>query len=71
MPESCWLLSLTTTADATASRLANDRSMHSGGQQIAELLIYDRVLTDSERKSVEVYLMNKWFGSDGSRKIPN
>lgn len=34
----------------------------SGGMRIAEMVIYDRNLTDGERKSVEAYLAKKWFG---------
>ena len=30
---------------------------------IAEIMIFDRVLSDNERQSVEEYLYDKWFGS--------
>ena len=39
---------------------------HSSGE-IAELLVYDRALSDEERKSVEAYLQAKWrYGGDFS-----
>lgn len=46
----------------------------SSGQQVAELLIYDRDLTDDERALVEVYLEKKWFsrnryGFDGEARL--
>lgn len=31
-----------------------------GGQRLAEVLIYDRVISEEERLSVEAYLMRKW-----------
>ncbi|MBQ1330290.1 MAG: phosphate acyltransferase PlsX [Desulfovibrio sp.] len=34
----------------------------SGGQKIAEMIIYDKILTDAERGQVEAYLQAKWFG---------
>jgi autotransporter-associated beta strand protein len=66
MPSTYWLASVVTAGNVTASRLANDRGLRTGGQQIAEVAIYDRALTDSERKSVEAYLTGKWFGSDAT-----
>ncbi len=36
-------------------------SSRSGGQRIAEMIIYDKRLTDAERQSVEAYLTLKWF----------
>jgi len=66
MPTGYWLASISSTNGVTASLLARDRTYRTGGQQLAEMLIYDRVLTDSERKATEAYLMNKWFGIDTS-----
>lgn len=44
-----------------------DGAKRSGGQRLAEMLIYDRVLTDDERMATETYLRQKWFGaSSGS-----
>lgn len=34
----------------------------SGGQRIAEMIIYGKLLNDEERRSVEAYLTTKWFG---------
>ena len=53
-----------------ASVLFNDRNYNSensgyarqGGGIIAELLIYDHVLSELERREVEAYLAAKWFG---------
>jgi len=64
MPSGYWLASVITSAPVEANRLACDRTFRTGGQQIAELLIYDRALTESERKGMEAYLMLKWFGPD-------
>jgi autotransporter-associated beta strand protein len=61
-PTGFWLASVQTTGNVTGSRLANDRNSRTGGQQIAELLIYDRVFSDAERKATTDYLMLKWFG---------
>lgn len=41
-----------------------DESVSSGGQKIAELLIFDRVLTDAESRELVAYLERKWFGRD-------
>ena len=53
------------TAQATGFGVNDKRSNMSwvsGGMQIAEVLIYDRVLTDAEVLAVEMYLESKWFG---------
>lgn len=41
-----------------------DESMSSGGQKIAELLIFDRVLTADETRELIAYLERKWLGRD-------
>ena len=51
-----------------ANSFNKDRAYHSGDQSQAEVIIYDRVLTEAERVSVETYLMNKWFGPAGAGK---
>ncbi len=38
----------------------------SGGFQLAEMILYDKTLTEVERRDVEAYLQRKWFG-----KIPD
>ena len=37
---------------------------YSGGMQIAELLMYDRILSDREIKDAQALLAKKWFGTD-------
>jgi len=34
----------------------------SGGQRIAEMIIFSQLLTDEQRRLVEAYLTEKWFG---------
>ena len=41
-----------------------DDSKSTGGQGIAELMIFDRVLTDVETTAIIVYLQHKWLGRD-------
>ena len=59
------------------SRLANDQNTisRSGGQQIAEVILYSRVLGDDERQQVEAYLAQKWFNLQPaqlwSNNLPN
>jgi hypothetical protein len=54
------VLSVTTTAGVTADRLFRGKSNYPWVGDIAELVIYDRALTSSERKSVEDYLALKY-----------
>lgn len=64
LPKAFSLISLVTAAPATASRLCKDRMGNEGrmgGQEIAELVIYDRALSDAEVKQVETYLRTKWL----------
>lgn len=60
LPETYSVISLVTTGNVEASRLACDRTNRSGGQQIAEVIIFDCVLNDAERQSIENYLSAKW-----------
>lgn len=59
------VISLVTTGNVQASRLCIDRNYmnRTGGQQIAEILIYNRALTDAERLQVEAYLGSKWMAT--------
>lgn len=41
-------------------RIANDRDIVCGGVQIGELILYNRRLSSTERKSTQAYLMKKW-----------
>ena len=43
---------------------ARHRDSHAGGQKLAEVLIYNRELTDGEFRQTRRYLMNKWFNTD-------
>ena len=38
--------------------------------EIGEVLVYDRVLSDSERQSVEAYLSHKWLGTPVPNVLP-
>ena len=63
LPTSFALISLVTADNAKASRLCRDRDGHDriGGQEIAEIVIYDHALTDDEVRQVEMYLRTKWL----------
>jgi len=39
----------------------NPDTSRSGGQRLAEVILYQRVLTDQERRDTEAYLYHKWF----------
>ncbi len=73
------LVTALTTGGVTVNGLAKDMRTtltggqadgtgRSGGQRLAEVLIYDRVLTEEERQTVEVYLMRKWLGGSGGTR---
>lgn len=73
------LVTALTTAGVTVNGLAKDMRTtltggqadgtgRSGGQRLAEVLIYDRVLTEEERQTVEIYLMRKWLGGSGGTR---
>lgn len=53
-----------TNNDVQASGVGvNDlRRLSGGGMNIAELIVYGKVLADGERRAVEAYLQKKWFG---------
>jgi hypothetical protein len=55
------LVEVLTTGAVNADSFNKDRTYHSGNQYHAEVIIYNRVLTESERLAVEAYLSNKWF----------
>jgi hypothetical protein len=44
------------------NRMVDDRSITMGGEQIGEMILYTRMLSESERRSTEAYLMKKWLG---------
>ena len=55
------LVSLVTTGNVGANSLCGDRVYRSGGQKIAEVILYNRALSATERQNVETYLRHKWF----------
>ena len=57
------LVEVITTGNVQADSFNKDRIYHSGNQYQAEVILYNRALTEQERLSVENYLINKWFGS--------
>lgn len=48
--------------DGIAVARDNDNT-YSGGMQVGELILYDRELSDKERRDTEAYLMAKWNGA--------
>lgn len=53
------------SADAVSAHwLATDRGYEYGDTQLGEVLLYDRVLSDTERQRTIAYLMKKWKGVD-------
>ena len=57
------LVSIMTNGNAVSLNGFNkDRTSHAGDQSQAEVVIYDSVLTDAQRLTVEAYLNAKWFG---------
>ena len=59
-------ITLTVTTNCTAGGFATDRSSFAtrrGGQRLAEVIIYERELSEVERLETEEYLMQKWFGA--------
>jgi hypothetical protein len=61
-PRTLSLLSLVTTTSVTASNFAIDRNLagRAWWGDLAELIVYDRALSPSERRSVEEYLRAKY-----------
>lgn len=58
------LIEIQTTGATAANLFAGDRNLGSrlGGQRLAEVIVYDRTLTETERVQTENYLNQKWFG---------
>jgi hypothetical protein len=80
LPSGICVVSVVPTTDARASAFAMDRhySARSGGQRLAEVIIYNRALTDQERRDTEAYLMRKWlnraapgYGHAGTTLLPS
>jgi len=66
------LIEILTTDATTADLFAADRTFieRGGGQRLAEVIIYDRLLTESERSQTEAYLNKKWFGKSAAPAAP-
>ena len=61
------LMSLVVDQGCIASAFATHKNVELyGGQRIAEVIVYDRLLLDQERRDVEAYLARKWFGAPTS-----
>ncbi len=56
------LVEVLTTGSVTNGGFNNDRGgIHSGDQYHGEVILYDTLLSESQRLQVEEYLMRKWF----------
>ncbi|MBN1846746.1 MAG: LamG domain-containing protein [Sedimentisphaerales bacterium] len=61
LPADYSVVSLVTTGNVEASTLCSDRNQYrSGGQKIAEIIIFNRPLDGDERQIIENYLKTKW-----------
>lgn len=64
------VINFASSSAASIGALAADRTTDSslgsrrGGAVYAEILLYDRILTDAERRQTEAYLLKKWKGVD-------
>ncbi|MEI6655685.1 MAG: MBG domain-containing protein [Verrucomicrobiota bacterium] len=56
------LVEVLTTGNVQVDSFNKDRVYHAGNQYQAEVILYDRVLDETERVAVEHYLLGKWFG---------
>ncbi|MDX9867623.1 MAG: hypothetical protein RBT78_06825, partial [Kiritimatiellia bacterium] len=63
------LVSVVTTGNTGVGSLGNDRDYRSGGQQIAEVILFNRALSQAEQSTVDAYLMGKWFGVTQPRRM--
>jgi len=63
VPTSFGLYTLSASSDATANCICQDRNDDSrnGGKQVAELIIFNKTLSDAERDWIENYLTSKWM----------
>ena len=58
------LVEVLTSGAVQADSFNKDRgNTHAGNQYQAEVILYDRQLTEQERVQVEQYLMSKWFAA--------
>lgn len=61
-PSGCTVLSCQLPTLLHGCYLARERNCRQGGLRYGEILIYDRVLTERERRETEDYLLRKWKG---------
>lgn len=63
-PNAYYVASFSSADAVSAHWLATDRGYEYGDTQLGEVLLYDRVLSDTERQRTIAYLMKKWKGVD-------
>jgi autotransporter-associated beta strand protein len=65
------LVEVHSTAGVHASAIANDRNFqYYGDMAMAELIVYERELTEREKVSTRNYLLKKWFGKNDAELSP-
>ena len=65
------LVEVHTTAGVSASAIASDRNFqYYGNMAMAELIVYERELTEREKVSTRNYLLKKWFGKNDAELAP-
>jgi len=69
LPAGFHVISLVSTGPVTASTFAHDRSNRSGGQRLAEALVYDYTLPALVRQAVTDSLLAKWKGVYSPRSL--
>ena len=61
-----WNVPLLATGSSGPRRLMNDRGQRIGGAKVAEILVYNKELTEAERQQTLAYLKNKWLKGMGT-----
>ncbi|MBQ1428847.1 MAG: hypothetical protein IIZ06_04190, partial [Kiritimatiellae bacterium] len=63
-PSDRHVYTIVTSAGANANQLSRDRKTNarSSGRDLSELIVFDVVLSDSDRQAIEAYLAAKWMG---------
>lgn len=57
-----YVVSFAADAARTVDSFANDGAGNAGGIRVGEMILYDRALTETERRQTEAYLMKRWLG---------
>ena len=60
-----------TCVDAIAKDRKGQQWDSCGDMQVAEFILYDRPISEIERRRTESYLMKKWLGEDGTHAAAN